>query len=257
MPEKKPSLARLDLATLQRHWAELHHSDTEAWPTNEAVQQAWLSFHRGQFEQAVAQGLAAGSAGLNVANKAQCTLARHLQTREPQRTALLHAVADRAGGQLLTLGSPVAELAKAHFWRGHALAQVCQGMHVVKALALGLSLQARTHLELAVALAPRHAEAQLALASFHADLIDKVGPLIAQMSYGASARAALDLIARASALQARSVMGLVEQARALRMLHGEGARDPARALYEQAARMRPLDAAEHMEVDLARAELRD
>lgn len=257
MPEKKPPRPRLDLSALQTHWSALHQSDTEAWPQDGAVQQAWLRFHLGQFEQAVELGVAAGPSGLNVANKAQSTLARHLHTQERQRVALLQAVADRAGSQLLILGSPVAELARAHFWRGHALAQLCQGMHVVKALALGLSLQARTHLELAVALAPRHADAHLALAGFHADLIHKVGPLIAQMSYGANARTALGLIERADALQARSVMGLVEQARAMLRLQGEAAQPQARALYAQAARLRPLDAAEQLEVELARAELRD
>lgn len=257
MPEKKPGLPQMDLRSLHRHWSALHHSDTEAWPHKEVVQQAWLSFHRGQFDEAVELGLAAGPPGLNVANKAQCLMARHLHIQERRRMDLLHAVADRAGGQLLILGSPSGALARAHFWRGHALAQVCQGMNVVKALALGLSLQAKTHLELAVALAPCHADAHLALAGFHADLIHKVGPLIAQMSYGASARTALDLITRANALQARSVMGLVEQARALVMLQGEVALAQARALYEQAARLRPLDAAEQLEVELARAQLRD
>jgi hypothetical protein len=257
MPERKPSQPQLALGDLQKHWKELHQSDTEVWPQNEAVQQAWLSFHRGQFDKAVELGLAAGQAGLNVANKAQAIMARHLQSQERQRLALLQAVADRSGGQLMVLGTSPAALARAHFWRGHALAQVCQGMNVAKALALGLSLQARTHLELAVALAPHHADAHLALAGFHADLIDKVGPLIAQLSYGASARAALDLITRASALQARSVMGLVEQARALVMLQGEAALAQATALYEQATRLRPLDAAEQLEIELARAKLRD
>ena len=169
---------------------------------------------------------------------------------------LFGAVADRAAGRLAMLYSPPDALARAHYWRGHALAQYCQGIHVVKALALGLSLQARTHLELAVALAPQHVDAHLALASFHADVIDKVGPLIAQLSYGASSQAALRLMARASALQARSVMGLVEQARALLKLQGEAATAQAHALYEQAAGLQALDAAEHLEITLALAELK-
>ena len=106
-------------------------------------------------------------------------------------------------------------------------------------------------------MAPQHADAHLALAGFHADLVDKVGPLIAQMSYGANAQTALSLMARAASLQARSVMGLIEQARALVMLQGEIALAQATALYEQAARLQPLDEAERLAVDLARAELRD
>lgn len=247
--------SRLDLEALQAHWSELHQSDTEAWPEDSAVQQAWLAFHRGQFDEAVALGLAAGQAGLNVANKAQCTLARHQQTQGQDRMALLGAVADRAAGQLTQLFSPPDTLARAHYWRGHALAQYCQGMPVAKALALGLSLQARTHLELASALAPQHADAHLALAGFHAGMIHQVGPLIAQISYGANAQAAERLMARASALQVRSVMGLVEQARMTFKLKGEAGRTQATALLKQATRLRPLDAAEQLEIALAEAEL--
>lgn len=248
---------KLDLGKLQERWSQLHQGDAEAWPLDPAVQQAWLSFHRGEFQKAVELGLAAGGAGLNVANKAQCIIARHLETQERKRLALLQAVADRAGAQLMALGSPADTLAQAHFWRGHALSQYCQSLNVAKALALGLSAQAKTHLELAVALAPHHADAHLALANFHADLIDKVGPLIAQMSYGASARTAMELLTQAASLQVRSVTGLIEQARALVLLQGEVALAQATALYEEAVRFKPLDAAEQLEVELARTELRD
>ncbi len=249
---RKPTL---NLARLQARWPQLHQSDAEPWPDAPAVQEAWLAFHNGLFKEAVALGLAAGGAGLNVANKAQCVMARHLEATERERMALLQAVAERAAGQIAA--SPLQRAAQPHFWRGYALAQYCQGLNVAKALALGLSVQAKTHLELAVKMAPQHADAHLALAGFHADLVDKVGPLIAQMSYGANAQTALSLMAQAASLQARSVMGLIEQARALVMLQGEIALAQATALYEQAARLQPLDEAERLAVNLARAELRD
>ncbi len=247
----------LSLARLQDRWPQLHQSDAEAWPQESGAQQAWLLFHRGQFPQAVEAGLAAGGAALHAAHKAQCVMARHLVGQAQQRMALYQAVAERAALQLLKPTASAEALAQAHFWRGYALSQYCQGLNVAKALALGLSTQVKAHLEMAVALAPQHADAHLALAGFHADLVDKVGPLIAQLSYGASAQAGLQLLAQASALQARSVMGLVEQARALVMLQGEAALGQAQALYEQAVRLKPLDAAERLELRLARAELRD
>lgn len=248
---------KLDLPNLHQRWPQLHQSDGEAWPQNQDAQQAWLLFHQGEFQSAVERGLAAGGAGWNAANKAQCFIARHLTEQESERMALLKAVADRASLQLLDISRPVSAQAQSHYWRGLALLHYCQGLNVAKALALGLSVQAKTHLELAVTLAPHHADAHLALASFHADLIDKVGPLIAQLSYGASAQAGLTLLSRAADLQVRSVMGLVEQARALLLLQGEVALAQANALYEQATRLRPLDAAERLEVELARAELQD
>jgi hypothetical protein len=253
MPARSLPTSRLSLATLRKRWPQLHQSDAEPWPQDARVQQAWLLFHRGDFDGAIQLGLAAGGAGLQVANKAQCFLARRLPAQDAQRLALLQQVAERSAAQLAA-GHPA--LAQVHFWRGHALAQYCQGLHVAKALALGLSAQARVHLEMAVAMAPHHADAHLALAGFHADLVDKVGPLIARMSYGASAQASLSLLAQAASLQARSGVGLVEQARALLTLQGEMALAQAKALYEQAARLQPLDEVERQEIEIARAELR-
>lgn len=253
MPQRKPPSSGLSLATLRKRWPQLHQGDAEPWPQDAQVQQAWLQFHRGDFEGAARLGLAAGGAGLHVANKAQYFLARRLPAQDAQRLALLQQVAERAAAELAA-GQPT--LAQAHFWRGQALAHYCQGLHVAKALALGLSAQARVHLEMAVAMAPHHADAHLALAGFHADLVDKVGPLIARMSYGASAQASLTLLAQAASLQARSVMGLLEQARALMTLQGEVALAQAKALYEQAAQLQPLDEVERLEIEMARAELR-
>lgn len=248
---------KLNLAQLHQRWPQLHQSDGEAWPLDTGAQQAWLLFHQGQFQHAVERGLAAGGAGLNAANKAQCFIARHLASQESERMALLQAVAERASLQLMDITRPLNAQAQSHFWRGVALMHYCQGLNVAKALALGLSVQAKTHLEMAVTLAPHHADAHLALASFHADLIDKVGPLIAQLSHGVSAQAGLKLLHQVASLQVRSVMGLVEQARALLMLQGEVALAQAQALYEQAASLKPLDVAERLEVELARAQLRD
>lgn len=252
-----PRLDHLDLKGLQGQWTQLHPSDTEVWPQDLAMQQAWLALHRGQFDEAVALALAAGPIAFNVANQAQCILARHRHMSDKERMAVLGAVADRAAGQLTQLFDPPEALARAHYWRGHALAQYCQGMPVAKALALGMSLQARTHLELACALAPQHAQAHLALARFHAELIDQVGPLIAQISFGANVQTAERLMDRAGALQTRSILGLVEQARIVLKLHGEASRPQARRLWEQAVGLRALDAAEQLEIALAQAELQD
>jgi hypothetical protein len=254
---KRQKDAPLNLDQLAQRWPQLHHGDGLVWPQDLGAQEAWLLFHQGAFERAVERGLAAGGAGLNAANKAQCFIARRLADGDSDRMALLQAVADRAAVQLMDITRPLDAQAQSHFWRGLALLRYCQGLNVAKALALGLILQAKTHLELAVMLAPRHADALLALAGFHAEMIDKVGPLIAQLSYGANAQAALRLLGRVSALQVRSAAGLIEQARALVLLQGNVALAQAKALYEQAARLRPLDAAERLDIELARSQLGD
>jgi len=55
---------------LKKNWERLHRGDCEPFPKDEAAQEAWRLFHAGEFEAAVAAGLAAGGSGINAANKA-------------------------------------------------------------------------------------------------------------------------------------------------------------------------------------------
>jgi hypothetical protein len=48
---------------------------------------------------------------------------------------------------------------------------------------------------------------------------------------------------------------MIEYANGLLMLEGEKAMSEATRLYEQAAACKPMDAIEHLEVELAKAEL--
>ena len=112
-------------------------------------------------------------------------------------------------------------------------------------------------LERVIALQPRHADAHLALAAFHAEVIDKVGPLVARMTYGVRADTAIDLFERGLQLHPESASALMEYARGLLMLHGEGRMAEATRLYEKAASLKPADARERLDVELARAGLSD
>ena len=51
-------------------------------------------------------------------------------------------------------------------------------------------------LEAAIKLAPKHADAHIALGAFHAEVIDKVGALVGCMTYGVRADAAIALFDR-------------------------------------------------------------
>jgi cytochrome c-type biogenesis protein CcmH/NrfG len=117
---------------------------------------------------------------------------------------------------------------------------------VAKALAVGLGPRIRSALENALRLAPEHADAHLALASFHADIIDKVGALIGRMTHNASAEAALSLYQRAQQLNPQSPITLVEHARGLLMLEGRRQTPEALALQTQAAALEPVDAMERL-----------
>ena len=88
-------------------------------------------------------------------------------------------------------------------------------------------------------------------------MIDKVGTLIGNMTYGAKKNTSLALFTRALALTPQSQLALMEYANALVMLEGDTRMDEATALYERATQITPQDAAERLDVDMAIAELAD
>lgn len=244
---------RLDAAQVQRQWPRLHAGDAEPLPADPAVLQAWVLFHNGEFQRACESGLAAGGAGITVANKATAVYANYLEPSEKTRLELFRAVAKRAEQQAVAMPSDP----NAWYWHAYALGRYSQGISIAKALAQGLGTKVKESLERVIALAPAHADAHVALGTFHAEVIDKVGALIGSMTYGAKKDVGLRMFRHALELHPASVIGMVEYAHALLMLEGEGSMDEANSLYERAAAAVPIDATERLDVDLAQAALAD
>ena len=138
------------------------------------VLQAWVHFHNGEFQEASQVGLAAGGAGITAANKATSIYANYLEKKEKTRLELFTQVAEQAQQQ--AQADP--KNANAWYWHAYALGRYSQGISVAKALAQGLGSKIRESLEKAIALAPAHADAHIALGAFHAEVIDKVGALV-------------------------------------------------------------------------------
>ena len=241
-----------DAAALKKHWARLHKGDAEPFPKDEAVQAAWALYHAGQFQKAHDAGLKLGDAGLVVANKAQSIHANYLESSEKARLAMFLEVAGRAEAQ--AKASP--QLANAHYWQAYALGRYSQGISVAKALTQGLGTKVKTALETTIALAPRHADAHIALGAFHAEVIDKVGRLLGK-TQGADAATGLKLFKEALALNPDSAIARVEYANGLVMLEGDKRMKEAEKLYAEAAECKPLDAMERLDVEMAKAELED
>jgi cytochrome c-type biogenesis protein CcmH/NrfG len=97
----------------------------------------------------------------------------------------------------------------------------------------------------------------LALASFHAEAIDKVGALIASMTYGAKKETGLALFKQALQLNPGSPVSLIDYANGLVMLEGDKKIKEATKLYQQAVASQPQDALERLGVALARVELQN
>ncbi|MBC7438198.1 MAG: hypothetical protein H7332_19260 [Bdellovibrionales bacterium] len=240
-----------DARSIQRNWTRLHTGDAEPLPADPEVLQAWVLFHSGKFEEAAAAGLKAGGAGITVANKATCVYASYLEPKEKNRLDLLTEAAQRAEAQ----AAAEPENANAWYWHAYALARYSQGISVAKALAQGLGRKIKDALEKTIALQPAHADAHIALGGFHAEVIDKVGPLIGGMTYGASKETGLQLFQEGLKLNPDSVIGLIGYANGLVMLEGDERLMDATRLYEQAAAFSPLDASERLHVALAQTEL--
>ena len=241
-----------DTAALKKHWARLHAGDAEPLPADAKVLAAWALFHAGEFENATEAGLKAGGAGITVANKAQAIYANYLEKSEQTKLALFMAVAERAETQLASDPNN----ANAYYFMAYALGRYSQGISIAKAFAQGLGSKVKSALETAIKLAPKHADAHVALGAFHAEVIDKVGSLLGR-TQGASKDAGLAMFKTALKLNPTSTIAMVEYANGLVMLEGDKKMKEATKLYEDAAAAMPLDAMERLDVEMAKAELGD
>jgi tetratricopeptide (TPR) repeat protein len=209
-------------------------------------------FHAGEFQKANEAGLKAGGAGVTVANKAQAIYANYLEKSEKTKLAMFMEVAERAEAQI----GADSKNANAYYFMAYALGRYSQGISVAKALAQGLGSKVKAALETAIKLAPKHADAHIALGAFHAEVIDKVGSLLAR-TQGASKDAGLSMFKTALKLNPTSAIAMVEYANGLVMLEGEKKMKEATKLYEDAAACTPMDAMERLDVEMAKAELED
>ena len=242
-----------DAASVKKHWSRLHSGDLEPLPTDVRLLEAWALFHNGEFQKAVEAGLEAGVAGITLANKAACIYATYLEKKEKTRLEMYQEVAQRAESQAsLEPGNY-----NAFYWQAYALGRYSQGISVAKALAQGLGGKVKTALERTIELQPKHADAHVALGAFHAEVIDKVGSLIGGMTYGAKKDVGLTLFQEALRINIESAIAMIEYANALLMLEGDKKMKEATRLYRQAAAFKPLDAAERLDVEMAKAELED
>lgn len=239
-----------DADAVRAQWPRLHQGDAEPLPADPAVLGAWALFHAGDFRGAFDAGLAAGGGGITAANKAQVIYADSLEPSEKTRLELLLQAAERAEQQCLR--EP--DNANAHYLMAAALSRYGQNMPVAKAVAQGLGARVKAGLEAALRLEPAHADAHVALGSFHAEVIDKVGALMGR-TQGASVEAGLRHFRQALQLHPDSVVGRIEYARGLLILEGDKRLADAERLYAEAADTVPADAAERLGVERARSEL--
>jgi len=240
-----------DAASLKKHWARLHKGDCEPFPKDAAVVDAWRHYHAGDFQQAVEAGTAAGDAGVNAAVKAQVVYANYLEKAAAAKLALFEEAVDWADARR----GAAAKDANAHYLYAFALGRYSQGISVAKALAQGFGGKIKEALTTAHKLEPKHAEAWTAFGAYQAEVIAKVGGIVAGMTYGAKKESAQECYQKALKLFPESPIAHIEYANGLMLLFGKSKIDEATTLYEKAAALKPADAMERLDVEHARSEL--
>jgi tetratricopeptide (TPR) repeat protein len=259
-------------AKLAKAWPALHAGDQEPFPDDKriatllkknpklgkdataiatALQDAWRAFHRGDFETAHDAGVALKALGASIAVKAGGIHATYLVTDEAAKVARYESLVRLADEAI----SALPEEANSHYRRAFALGRLSQTISVGKALAQGLAGKVRDALDTTLELAPKHAEAHTALGVYHAEIVAKVGGMLAKLTYGANAGDAEKHLKQALKLTPESPIAWIEYGNALLLLHGDKREDDAAEAYDKAARLKPRDAMEALDAAWAKAQL--
>ena len=246
--EPWPDVARIErLARKQRAFAAFLETQGGPGALARELQSAWGEFHAGEFRAAIEHGERLGPLGASAANKAAAVSTLYAAPGAPEALATLAAAVARAEAAVGMLP----DYPNAHYLLALVLGRYSQRISILTALAEGLGGRVRVHLERALVLEPRHAEAHLALGLYHAEIVAKLGALTAGVAYGASRAAALEHFEHAVKLAPASPIVLMEFAHGLLLLDGSR-RERARQLYEQAAACKPADAMERLDAARAR-----
>jgi len=128
---------------------------------------------------------------------------------------------------------------------------------VTQALAQGLGGRIKASLDRTLALERRHADAHIALGAYHAEVINKIGAFIGGLTYGASSEAGVKHFETALKLNPQSAIARIEYANGLILMFGEEKRRRATALYAEAAACEPADAMDRLDVERAKAGMKD
>jgi len=240
-------------AALKKNWVRLHCGDAEPYPADSKAEDAWRAYHAGDFAKAVEIGLKAGGSGINAANKAAMIYANYLEADSDAKLEIFQQIAERC--EVLQTSEP--DNANAWYFHAYALGRYSQGISIAKALAQGLGGKIRTSLDRALGLEPQHADAHIALGTWHAEIIDKVGSMMGGLTYGAKKEAGEKHFRAALEINPDSAIARTEYANGLIMMFGRSRLKDAEKLYAEAVECTPADAMERLDIEAAKAEMDD
>lgn len=268
-----------DGASLEANWARLHQGDQEPFPSaallesqfaetpdlakatpgfsgdfqalSAQVQDAWRAYHRGDFDTAVKLGDALGPIGAAAANKAQMIYATYLEDSDKAKLTHFEQIIERADRAQAALPNH----ANSYYFQAYAQGRYSQEISIAQALTQGLAGKVKVNLEKTLKLAPKHAEAHIAMGAYHAEVIDKVGALVGGMTYGVKKETSLEHYEEALKLIPFSAIARLEYGSGLIMLFGNKKMKDAEKLYQEAAGCDAMEAMEALDIAFAQSEI--
>lgn len=236
---------------LEQRWPVLHAGNLEPYPMEPAVQEAWRAYHEGRFEDAVRLGQDDGRLGLVPAAFAATIYAHYLEPDEEKKVAIFETAMDLA--ERACEACP--DNANAHYMLAVARGRYSQFISMIEALSKGLGPKIRDSVQRCLELEPKHAEGHVTLAGWHAEIVDKVGGMLAGLSFGAKKDLAEEHYDEALALAPGSPVPYIEKASGLLLMFGESSRDDAMQLLQKALSLEPADAMQALDIARARQTL--
>jgi hypothetical protein len=233
-------------AKLAKSWARLHRGDCEPFPdpasllklaavhpqlnpsiswdkAAETLTDAWRAYHRGAFGQAVALGLGLGLVGYNVANKAARIYGTYLETGPKAKLTLFREAARRAEeGTPWLRREPFQCMVSPR----PGARPLCPGTLGDPGAGGRLGGKIKSSLQQTITLERHHADAHIALGAYHAEVINKIGALIGDLTYATSTDAGVKHCKTALKLNPHSAIARIEYAKGLVKMFGKAETTP-------------------------------
>ena len=228
---------------------ELYEGDASALAA--IIQDAWRCYHSGDFQQAVELAEQCGVLAHAPANKAAGVYATYLEDDVEAQQACYQAAIERAERAIEVLPDDP----NSHYFYAFNLGRYSQSISIVKALSQGIGGKIQSSLENTLYLQPEHADANIALGAYYAEVVDKVGKMLAKLTYGATPAKALQHFERAIELSPDAPIAHIEYGNGLYLLFEEVRLDEVTDLYVKATEMTPVDAMAKLDIEAALAEL--
>ena len=212
----------------------------------QTIEAARAAYTQGRFVEAAELGEALGtSEGYALAANSLAIHGYYMAAEDEQPELFARAI--RAADEAIRLDPDNPE---GYFQSAHAVGREAQTVGVMEALNRGYARRTREAAEEALRLDSEMAEAHLTLASWHAEIVNKMGGLVARVTYRATRRNALDYYEKALELAPDEIAVYLEYANGLLLLGRNRNREQARGLLLRGIEIPPKDAYDRILHDL-------